>query len=1096
MSLEDNNASECGGGNGNDGGNVHGEDVTSGDEGVGYGRYGEDLDHDRGVDINGTDHGEGVDGDDVNSVDGGGGYGGYGEGDDYGSGGEDGVNGGDGYGGHGDGNNFGNGGGDDGNGGGDGGGGYGGDGGDGDEDGDDSSGNGDEAYRFFRPSSDLNEINLNLGDGTNARVCKCNSSFGCRTCEILKPSDHISSSVTHRMHKVVNNDVAWGNCSSSNLIYLISCDNCGLQYVGQTAQQLRKRMSKHRNDIFHGKGSCPYLVKHFNSGPCQGSNFSVRIIENREGTGRLERGGIDSNLVSDRRDCETKWMLKLRTVYPYGLNHDTGKNLNRGDRIVGLEFPKLSSTVKQSNNRHTRGVMNNHRPQFDVDQFLLFLHEDLQDDIQNVPNKVRILTGRLKKKDSKALVDKLQDYLGSTDTDYEQWFRIIIDCIETQLYKPPPDKSKRKPPKYRLRIPFSSKAFDYINLPNILRKQDSVSLLPEVVDADDIPMVVFSLSQPIRSTIFNYSKFVSSLDLSQANNNIDSVPCPCSAFPGKFVDNHHKHILTGDLSIVINARLRTLLAKGPKYREPVQLDFDVAREDIQDQLSHYIEVIANKYGIEKGQLDAWKAKVMSLVEDRIQETIPKVILRHDPPILDDPNVLQHLKYLHKNFVFAPIDKAGNNVSIICKRLYASIILKELDFSNINSLQAGHTYKSITTSQDILVRQHIDFQASFRLELKEDMHKLPPMHWTPKMHKNPVGQRFIIGSKMSSLKPLSKDLTKIFKLIFHYKRMYWRKAGFFSGVKNFWCIDSNSNITDTLERINKKKNAKSISTFDFTTLYTKIPHDKLIDVLSSLAASTFNDTTRKYIVVHKNKAKWTDGTRCRNYLYSLDKVTSALRFLIENAYFRVGKHIFRQIIGIPIGSDPAPFFANLFLFYYECKWLQQCKKDNFGLARRFLNTFRFIDDLINLNDGGEFSKVFKEIYPPELVLERENASDLEATFLDLHIKIEGGQFVYQLYDKRNYFSFFIVRFPYKSSNMPYKMFYNTISAEVLRICRASFCYDNFITAVEPFMLRMAKQGARRDGVKYVLKKFITRHFVSFSKFGLHGEQLMDRILHFI
>ena len=31
-------------------------------------------------------------------------------------------------------------------------------------------------------------------------------------------------------------------------------------------------------------------------------------------------------------------------------------------------------------------------------------------------------------------------------------------------------------------------------------------------------------------------------------------------------------------------------------------------------------------------------------------------------------------------------------------------------------------------------------------------------------------------------------------------------------------------------------------------------------------------------------------------------------------FKVGCQIFRQVIGIPMASDPVPFFANLFLFY--------------------------------------------------------------------------------------------------------------------------------------------------------------------------------------
>ena len=265
-------------------------------------------------------------------------------------------------------------------------------------------------------------------------------------------------------------------------------------------------------------------------------------------------------------------------------------------------------------------------------------------------------------------------------------------------------------------------------------------------------------------------------------------------------------------------------------------------------------------------------------------------------------------------MFCPIDKAANNIAIICKRLYVSVILKELNFDRINDPTHVNTYElvqGITPSN--IVDGHINFQRRFGLELKEDMHKLPPMHWLPKMHKTPIGSRFIIGSKCSSLKPLGKDITRIFKVIFHHKRRYYRKAGFYSGLNNFWCVNKNSDITDTLDRINRKANAKSVSSFDFSTLYTKIPHDKLIDILSKLADSTFNDTTRKFMSVGSKRAYWVKGVRNKRFIYDSGTVKECLKYLINNAYFRVGNLVFRQRIGIPMGSDPPHFLPIYFYF---------------------------------------------------------------------------------------------------------------------------------------------------------------------------------------
>ena len=66
---------------------------------------------------------------------------------------------------------------------------------------------------------------------------------------------------------------------------------------------------------------------------------------------------------------------------------------------------------------------------------------------------------------------------------------------------------------HRISIPFVNKAMDFINLPQIIRSKHAKENMPSVLTDEDIPMVVYSLSQPIRSRILNYKKFVTELDL-------------------------------------------------------------------------------------------------------------------------------------------------------------------------------------------------------------------------------------------------------------------------------------------------------------------------------------------------------------------------------------------------------------------------------------------------------------------------------------------------------------------------------------------------------------------------------------------------------
>ena len=91
----------------------------------------------------------------------------------------------------------------------------------------------------------------------------------------------------------------------------------------------------------------------------------------------------------------------------------------------------------------------------------------------------------------------------------------------------------------------------------------------------------------------------------------------------------------------------------------------------------------------------------------------------------------------------------------------------------------------------------------------------------------------------------------------------------------------------------------------------------------------------------------------------------------------------------MGSDSASFFANLFLFFYESRWLKSIKNTNYGVARKFGNIFRFIDDLIAINDGNEFENHYNEIYLYKLILKKGKTSHTETTFLHFHLCINEG-----------------------------------------------------------------------------------------------------------
>ena len=215
-------------------------------------------------------------------------------------------------------------------------------------------------------------------------------------------------------------------------------------------------------------------------------------------------------------------------------------------------------------------------------------------------------------------------------------------------------------------------------------------------------------------------------------------------------------------------------------------------------------------------------------------------------------------------------------------------------------------------------------------------------------------------------------------------------------------------------------------------------------------------------------------------------------LITETYFEFGNVVFRQSIGIPMGIDPAPFWANLYLYKYECDHITLLMRSDKRRALKYQNASRFIDDQCNLNDGGEFGRSFHLIYPSDLHLKCEHYGT-HATFLELDITIIDGLFIYKLYDKRDDFPFHIIRMPDKNGNIPLHVFYGSIMSEFLRIARATLLFSDFLPRAKALFDRMIKQGGEKGRVLAQIQRAIQRHPKPFIKFALTSQQIITSII---
>ena len=86
-------------------------------------------------------------------------------------------------------------------------------------------------------------------DNTNRNYC---STPNCDLCVKIDRSGSVTSKTTGRTHKTMWNVT----CKSSNVIYILTCKICGMQYVGQTQRELGKRLDEHlsRENSSWGRG--------------------------------------------------------------------------------------------------------------------------------------------------------------------------------------------------------------------------------------------------------------------------------------------------------------------------------------------------------------------------------------------------------------------------------------------------------------------------------------------------------------------------------------------------------------------------------------------------------------------------------------------------------------------------------------------------------------------------------------------------------------------------------------------------------------------------------------------------------------------------
>ena len=234
-----------------------------------------------------------------------------------------------------------------------------------------------------------------------------------------------------------------------------------------------------------------------------------------------------------------------------------------------------------------------------------------------------------------------------------------------------------------------------------------------------------------------------------------------------------------------------------------------------------------------------------------------------------------------------------------------------------------------------------------------------------------------------------------------------------------------------------------------TEYTSIPHSELKNAIPTLCTEVFNCNTKKFLYAtttraYRSNKKVVPRDKTKGLCFDLSLLIKSFTYIIDNIYVTFNDGVYRQIIGIPMGTDCAPLLANLFLYHYENEWIKRLELESKNeILRHVKNNYRYIDDLLSLNDNNKFLQYLADIYPAQMEISKTNDSSNSANYLDMKISIKDGKFIVMRYDKREDFNFKVINFPHFNTNSPTNAKLGVMIGQMLRYLEINSNVENFI-----------------------------------------------------
>ena len=122
-------------------------------------------------------------------------------------------------------------------------------------------------------------------------------------------------------------------------------------------------------------------------------------------------------------------------------------------------------------------------------------------------------------------------------------------------------------------------------------------------------------------------------------------------------------------------------------------------------------------------------------------------------------------------------------------------------------------------------------------------------------------------------------------------------------------------------------ASSVYTYDFSTLYTILPHILIKEKLTLLIEHIYNIEGSLYLACNEKHTLFSSEQPKRFKLWSFQKVCDTLHYLLDNIFIRFVSKLYRKIIDTPMGTNCASLIADLIWFCNERDFMLSLSDNN-------------------------------------------------------------------------------------------------------------------------------------------------------------------------